>query len=211
MDEDVRILVSVPVCSFRKGYAREYLQTEEMPPPSTVYGFLLSLIGEEDRYKFSGTNIAYSIINPAEKSVIIRTVWRTKIKNLPPGTGSNRSPDYQEILTGLKLVVWIQEGPLAEKIGLAGKNPSAIDRFGGLCLGESRDLVNDVIWWPDLTRENGTWLTPDAEGDLPLPVWVDHVGSKDTVWRQFRLVEQPLCDLLPADDPRWIEITNTRV
>ena len=46
--EAISLMVSVPFCSFRKPYAREFFETERIPPPATVYGFLLSLIGEED-------------------------------------------------------------------------------------------------------------------------------------------------------------------
>ena len=45
------IYVSVPVACFRKGLAREYLETEPIPPPSTCYGFLLSLVGETSRLR----------------------------------------------------------------------------------------------------------------------------------------------------------------
>ena len=42
----IGLYVTVPVACFRKGLAREYLETEPLPPPSTCYGFLLSLVGE---------------------------------------------------------------------------------------------------------------------------------------------------------------------
>ena len=38
--------VTVPVACFRKGFAREFWETEELPPPATCYGFLLSLVGK---------------------------------------------------------------------------------------------------------------------------------------------------------------------
>jgi len=76
----VNLLVSVPVCSFRKGFAREYLETEKVPPPSTVYGFLLSLVGEGDRSRYLGSRIAYAFINKPELSMALRTTWRIKNK-----------------------------------------------------------------------------------------------------------------------------------
>lgn len=207
-DKDISLLVTVPVCSFRKGYAREYLETEDIPPPSTIYGFLLSLAGEEIRDKYLGTNIAYAILREPEKSVVIRTTWRMKIRTLPTGIGNNRSPDFQEILTGLQLAVWIQNGPLAERISIVRSAPWKIDRYGGLCLGESRDLVNDVQWFPKWTRDDALWVVPDPDGDLPLPIWVDHVGAKNTVWKQFCLSRKHLNS--PGEhDPRWISIVNT--
>ena len=41
------IYVTVPIASFRKGFAQEYLETEQIPPPATCYGFLLSLVLQE--------------------------------------------------------------------------------------------------------------------------------------------------------------------
>ena len=202
---DVSLLVNIPFCSFRKGYAREYLESEEFPPPSTVYGFLLSLVGEEDRYKYIGTYLALAFLKKPEKSIILRTTWRMKNRTLPLGVGNNRSPDYQEILTGLTLVVWIGRGELAGRIKAVQTNPERVERYGGLSLGESRDLVNDILWFPKWSQERGDWLIRDPEGNLPLPIWVDHVGSKGTVWRQFRLEEGPL-ETPPENDDRWIPI-----
>ena len=205
--EGTSLYISIPVCSFRKGYAREYLESEEVPPPSTVYGFLLSLVGEEDRYKYIGTELAYAILNRPELSVVMRTAWRIKNKKTPPGVGQNRRPDYQEILTGLEMAVWLVPGELAERVMEAGTSPQDINRFGGLSLGESRDLINDIIWNPTWQQKTGQWLTEDPEGELALPVWVDHVGSKNTIWRQFSLKESKL-EFPGANDPRWIKIDN---
>jgi len=202
------VRLAVPVCSFRKGYAREYLETEEVPPPSTVYGFLLSLVGEDDRRAYIGTRLAYAILSEPELSTVLRTVWRVKDRNSPLGVGTNRRPDFQEILTGLDMFIYVDMGPLAEELQGAAKNPSCVVRYGGLSLGESRDLINDAIWNPD--QESSTapcrWLTPDLEGDLPLPLWVDHVGSKGTFFGQFRLV--PGTTSFPeSDSPFWIAIS----
>lgn len=207
MGETLSLFVTVPICSFRKGYAREYLETETLPPPSTIYGFLLSLVGEEDRYRYTDTRLAYAALRPAELSTILRTAWRVKTGKLPLGTGQNKRPDYQEILTGLEIGIWVQTGNLAQRLQQAAEHPEQIQRYGGLCLGESHDLVNDVCWSPDWAGRQGEWVTNDPQGDLPLPIWVDHVGSKDTVWGQYRLVAGTLSDP-PVDthDQRWITI-----
>lgn len=101
--------------------------------------------------------------------------------------------------------IWPFRGELAERIMAVQTNPELIERYGGLSLGESRDLVNDILWFPKWPQDKGYWLVRDPEGDLPLPVWVDHVGSKGTVWRQFRLKEGLLETPLENDD-RWITI-----
>jgi CRISPR-associated protein Cas5t len=204
-NQGVSLFLSVPICSFRKGWAREYFETEEVPPPSTVYGFLLSLVGEEDRYAYQGTRLAYAMLTQPQRSVAIRTAWRIKTK-APPGMGSNRRPDYQELLTGLELVIWVSQGNLSGRLRIASQDPAMVERYGGLSLGESRDLINDLIWFPVLPQTKGRWLVSDAQGDLPLPIWVDHVGSKKTVYGQFLLQSDKLAT--PAEsDPRWINIT----
>lgn len=209
--ETISLRVTAPICSFRKGYAREYLETEEVPPPSTVYGFLLSLVGEEDRRAYLGTRIAYALLAQPELSTVLRTVWRVKAlkdkagKLQPPGVGSNRRPDFQEILTGLDLALWVDGGPLAARLRQAAASPCDAPRFGGLSLGESRDLVNDIWWAPALDGLECRWLVPSPEGDLPLPVWVDHVGSKGTVWRQFHFEAHPAEAPAPGD-ARWISV-----
>jgi len=205
--DSVSILVSVPVCSFRKGFAREYLETEEVPPPSTVYGFLLSLVGEEDRKAYLGTELAYAVIVEPEISIILRTAWRIKDKKISPGTGKNKRPDYQEILTGMELAIFVKAGDLARRIQIACVSPALNKRYGGLSIGESRDLVNDIELNPNLTDSTGHWLVSDSTGEYPLPLWVDHVGSANTIWGQFSLREDKI-SVPKNNDLRWIVIRN---
>ena len=204
----ISMLVSVPVCSLRKPYAREFFETERLPPPATVYGFLLSLVGEEDRETYIGAKLALAIVEEPAVSTILRTTWRIKIKKSPPGTGNNKKPDYQELLTGLKLYVCVGDCPLVERLKTSALNQRQISRFGGLSLGESRDLVNDVVFNPQLNGQKGKWLINAPEGKNPLPVWVDHVGSKGTVWKQMETKVESL-QIPPPDDPRWIAISNS--
>src|SRR5436190_10694986 len=130
------IRVTVPVACFRKGLAREYLETEALPPPSTCYGFLLSLVGETDRNRHIGCRIAPVLVGVPERSVVLRTVWKIKNRHLlmgqtPPlgaaskkvkSGGGNRMLDRQELLTGVKLVLWLDSSD--EK----GKSPSLEQR-----------------------------------------------------------------------------------
>ena len=92
---------------------------------------------------------------------------------------------------------------------LTGSCNSAHDivRYGGLSLGESRDLVNDIMFNPVLDDQMGSWLLPDETGKFPLPVWVDHVGSKGTVWKQFS-TEREKIEIPSEKDLRWITILN---
>lgn len=203
------VLVNVPVCSFRKGFAREYLETEDIPPPSTIYGFLLSLVGEEDRGKYVGTQLAYASFCEPQISVVLRTVWRVKDKKIPPGSGNNRRPDFQEILTDVKIGIWLKPGDLANRVIAVGKDFFRLSRFGGLSLGESRDLVNDVVWEPAYGSEKCFWVTTDPKGDLSLPIWVDHVGSKNTLWGRFKVIQGLPESPQAENDSRWITMIKS--
>jgi CRISPR-associated protein Cas5t len=193
--EPLALYVSVPVASFRVPQAREYLETLPCPPPSTVYGMLLSLVGEPDRVRHAGVEVALALLGTPERSVVLRTVWHVKTRRAGPGIGANRRPDFQELLTGLQLAVWIRAGVretatprLAERVRAAIVRPEGTTRFGGLSLGESTHLVDEVRPLRSSDPDSGQLLVNDPEGDLALPVWPDHVGSARTRWGQYRLV-----------------------
>lgn len=204
MDSLVSLYVHTPLACFRKGFAREFFESEILPPPSTVYGFLLSLVGEEERSRHAGSRFAYGLTTTPKHSVILRTIWRFKSK-IPPGTGANRRPDFQEMLTDIGLIIWIDEGELAQRVKQAGEHPENISRHGGLSLGESRDLVNEIRWYPESVKGSASFLSPDPEGDMSLPVWVDHVGSAKTIYQRFTLQNYPFDAPLHESD-LWIEI-----
>src|SRR5215831_3295667 len=99
------VYVTVPVACFRKGLAREYLETEALPPPSTCYGFLLSLVGETNRRRHIGCRVAPVLVSRPLTSVVLRTVWR--VKRTPLGSPGNTRPDYQQLLSSIELVLWL--------------------------------------------------------------------------------------------------------
>jgi CRISPR-associated protein Cas5t len=123
--------------------------------------------------------------------VVLRTVWR--VKKMPLGSPGNTRPDFQQLLTDIKLIVWLtsieentSDGPsLEQRVSIALTDPARIDRFGGLSLGESTHLVNDVsLLDDDLKARLGDHpcelFTLADRGRMTLPVWVDHVGSAGT-------------------------------
>lgn len=187
--------VEVPIASFRQSRAREYAETYSVPPPSTVYGMLLSTVGEVDRYKHCGSQLAIAMREPKlAKSTIIRTFRRFKKKEI--SDPSNARPDYQELLTNIQFIVLVNAGTdagqptLQERLQIAFAHPETVDRFGGLCLGESRDLVNAVTLLPETHQDKFLWwLVRDEDGLLTLPYWVDHVGSRGTRWQRYSLQE----------------------
>lgn len=194
--DTIHLWISVPIAGFRVAQAREFWETYICPPPSTVYGMLLSLVGEPDRLVHQGTQIAVSLVSEPKRSVVLRTLWRVKDRKAGLGLGANKRPDYQELLTNVQLSVWVRQGklenaetPLVRRLESALSDPGGVSRFGGLALGESTHLVNEVRPWRATDPTHGRLVFPDNTGDISLPVWVDHIGSRGTLWGQFRLEE----------------------
>lgn len=196
--------VEVPVCSLRKPHSREFLDSETVPPPSTVYGFLLSFIGEGDRSAHIGSCLAYAIVQEPIISTVLRKYWRVKDGRDPQGSGVNNRPELQKILCGLTFLLWVK-GSLADRLLKAHEDPESIDRFGVLSLGESTGMVDTVKFFPEMNGQEGDWLSTCRKGRECLPVWADHTGNKETVWSNFQLVKGPL-EEPPEGDPRWIEV-----
>ena len=194
--------VDVPIASFPTSRSREYRETYPVPPPSTVYGMLLSLIGETDRYKHCGVKIAIALLSEPAKSVTLRTMRRFKFKKLDHR--ENTRPDFQEILTGIELIIWVDKGEdkakpnLCDRITEAFANPASVMRFGALCLGESRDLIDSVELINEVDPKlNLKYLIQDKLGDLSIPYWIDRVGSKNTRWLRYTL--DNLLQATPSD------------
>jgi CRISPR-associated protein Cas5t len=210
----VGLLVSVPVTSFRAPYAREYLATLEFPPPSTVFGMLLSLVGEDQRYRHAGCELAVARLVEGARSTVLRTTWHVKRTSLPPGVGENKRPDFQELLTGLRIAVFLRRGrnegaapSLAERVLSAVASPASVARWGGLSLGESTHLVDELRPLRDEDVAGAHLLVRDPEGPLSLPVWVDHVGSVETQWGRFRLEQTPHLSVTGLPENAWVEVT----
>ncbi len=205
----VTLRVDVPIACFRQSQAREYAQTYTVPPPSTVYGMLLSLVGELNRHRHIGIRLAIGMLSQPQMSTVLRTFRRLKKPDLAAKV--NARPDYQELLTDIQFVVWVDGrgdqavgSSLPERIQQAFADPSSVNRFGGLCLGESRDLVNDVsLLLPTAMVDTPQWLVRDDQGLLSLPVWVDHVGSKGTRWQRFSF---QVHDHHQPPERAWVEI-----
>lgn len=203
------VYVTVPVACFRKGLAREYLETEPLPPPATCYGFLLSLVGETDRNKYIGCRVAPVLLSKPPTSTVLRTVWR--IKKTPLGSPGNTRPDYQQLLTDVELAIWLESATdLEDRVANALSNPVSSARFGGLSLGESSHMVDEVCLLERVRarvpQTGHVFLEPaDKRGRLSLPVWVDHVGSSGTRYVSGDLEEVPLTapavDRMPRISP----------
>ncbi|MFT0786294.1 type I-MYXAN CRISPR-associated protein Cas5/Cmx5/DevS [Synechococcus sp. H55.10] len=179
----IQLQVEVPIACFRQSWAREFAETYPVPPPATVYGMLLSLLGEWDRHRYCGAQLAIALLSQPQLSTVIRTFRRFKSKDIRDP--ANARPDYQQLLTDVQIAVLVK-GSLAHDLERAFENPESINRSGGLSLGESRDLVNSITPIPVVPKQS-RWLIRDEDGILTLPYWVDHVGARGTRWQRYLL------------------------
>lgn len=197
--------VHVPMACFRDAYAREYSQSYPFAPPSTVYGFLLSMVGETDRLQHQSARIIVGRFRASQVSRVLRTNFRWKdMKEIT--SAKNRSPDWQELLTDVRVAVWLADGDdepaasthgtLRARVKAALENPEGVDRFGGLSLGESTHLV-DAVWEMERYRESYgvdsserlDVLMPENTGLFTLPVWPNHIGASGTRWGTYEVQE----------------------
>ena len=204
----IALYVHVPCATFRTSHSREYGKTYPVPPPSTLYGMLLSLVGETDARKHCGVMLAIAMLSQPQKSTVLRKMRRFKASSL--GDPRNTSPEHQEILTDVRFIVWVESSresvnpTLAERIEQARTNSSSVKRFGCLYLGESNDLVNSIrLVKEHHLSEIQQWLVKNNRGNITLPYWVDHIGSQGTRWQRYCLEE---LDLKTPPDNSWTVI-----
>jgi CRISPR-associated protein Cas5t len=181
--------LTVPVACWRKGRAREFLESELLPPPATCYGALLSLVGEWDRERHRGCRVGAGLLNSPGTSVVLRTLWQIKNARLPPGCGPNMGPDLQQLVLDAHLMMWCDSGDepdrggerLEQRVVRALREPWTVERAGGWSLGESTHLINDarLIEGGQPPQECNAFVCA-PQGTMTLPVWVDHVGSRGT-------------------------------
>ncbi len=208
MKDTIALNIEVPVASFRESRAKDYIASYPVPPPSSVYGMLLSMVGEVDRHRHCGVKLAMAFHSIPEKSVVLRKIRRFKQADL--NSPENSRPDYQEILTEIEMVVWVDASQdrsnpnLSQRIQQGLVDPTSIDRFGSLCLGESSHLVDSIDLLPNGYQGGKLqWLMKDRFGWLTLPYWVDHIGSVGTRWERYKIIESGLKD---PDAENWTQI-----
>lgn len=181
-----------PCTSFPRSFARDYKETYRYPPPSTIYGFLLSLVGEVDLAAHLGVKLAIGLIgNEPPISRIVRKQRHHKFSREHLGTyptSKFSKPNHHELLTDLQVAVQIDSSEesasvtLEERVAIALSTPEQITRFGGLSLGESWALVNGVRPYRE-TDGTIRWLAVDNRGLISLPVWIDRNTGQGTFCR----------------------------
>lgn len=190
----MRLYVDCPCTSFPRSFARDFKETYRYPPPSTVYGMLLSLVGEADMNQHRGVKLAIGIIGADPPiSRILRKQRHHKFSKSHLGTyptSKFSKPNHHELLTDLQLVVELDSEDartrkLVNRLAIALSTPSKISRFGGLSLGESWALVNGVRPYRE-TDGTIRWLVKDNRGLISLPIWIDRHTTRG-IFQRFRL------------------------
>lgn len=188
----MKLYLECPCTSFPRSFARDYKETYRYPPPSTVYGLLLSLVGEVDMTAHLKTRLAIgSLGDEPPISRIVRKQRHHKFSRDHLGTyptSKFSKPNHHEILTDLRIVVRIDSSEeqnavkLEDRIAIALSTPRQIARFGGLSLGESWAMINGIrLYRPDDGEIR--WLVKDNRGLIALPVWIDRTTSQGTFQR----------------------------
>ena len=195
--------VDVPICAFRPYESREYQDTHPVPPPSAVYGMLLSLCGVQraDKARHSGVAMALAVEGEPDRSRVFRKLRRGKdLESI--------RPDYQDLLSGMRLWIWLAtaddaaEQSLTKCIQNALIHPESIKRSGGLSLGESSYLVDSIKVDAPPSETALRFLIPDHAGFYSLPVWIEHTANQRRRDR-FRIDARNATDGLPE---AWINI-----
>jgi CRISPR-associated protein Cas5t len=190
----IALQVEVPYASFRKSFARSYAETYAFPPPATVYGMLLSLVGEWQRVRHEGVALAFAYANRPRVTTTLRRLSRYKYGVASKQEELGNAPDYIESLCDTKFLCWVNSSQelvpgesLESRITKSIQTPEKSPRKGVLSLGLSDDVV-DSVKLVDTSRVQGSWhwLSPCPTGMIDLPIWVDHVGSINTYWRRFQ-------------------------
>jgi CRISPR-associated protein Cas5t len=197
------LYLDCPCTSFPRSFARDFKETYRYPPPSTIYGLLLSLVGEVDMLAHVGVKLAIGLIgNDPPISRIVRKQRHHKFDNggaehkkrvqqcgegVYP-TSQFSKPNHHELLTDLKVAVDVNSGEeaatvkLEERLAIALSTPSQITRFGGLSLGESWAMVNGVRAYRE-TDGVVRWLMKNNRGLIGLPVWINRETTQGTFQR----------------------------
>lgn len=228
--------IEVPYASFRKSFARSFAETYALPPPSTVYGMLLSLVGEHFRNRHEGVRFAFAYKCRCKKDEVcngncfprIATTLRkfSRYKYGVPNKQSSlgNAPDFIETLCNIEFLCWVDSAKekadergnakgevLEQRILNALQNPQTVSRSGIVCLGLSDDAVNDISLCEAVKGEWHRLLLND-KGSLELPVWADHVRGLDTRWQRYELEkERSEITSTPNEESwQWTQIIDPR-
>lgn len=189
------IQITAPIASNRKAYANNYGESYSYISPITVYGFLLSLVGEHNIKAHENVQLAFAYKNKPEKSRLIKKQTKIKLGILGKAFSKKDSrdvegltPDYIEKLSDVNMICSIDSSreigtkKLEERVVEAIKHPENIFRsVGVLSLGTSDDLIDDLYLLDSILGEKLLKLVPNKRGKFEMPIWLNHlygIGNK---------------------------------
>ncbi len=195
------LFIDIPIAGYRPNWSRFYQDTYPVPPHSTLYGLLLSLLGveREEKDRYLGIRLAIVIQEHAKISKIFRKFRRIaqsrdkeKVDLL-----ADRRPDYQELVLWQKLWLWIENGECKENFteaicrALSPNTRGQIQRSGALSLGESSHMINEISLLEKPIGE-GFFVMEDNTGMLTMPIYVDHKDQKNprTAVKVFKVADK---------------------
>ncbi len=189
--------IDVPICGLRPTEARDFQESLPIPPPSTVAGMLLSLLGVElsEAARFGGNRIGLRVAAGVSRSTILRKMRRDP-KEKPKG-GAERNPqfrpEYQEVLTDLRFWTLLDDSgvqapneSLVQAVRSALENPAGTHRYGALSLGESAFMV-DALAVVEAPASDSLGVCRDDAGRYRLSLWVDRDEPTKYRWGRFEL------------------------
>jgi len=210
--------VECSYASFRKSFARSYAETYPLPPPATVYGMLLSLVGERLRRRHLGVRLAFAHARLPRVATTLRKLSRYKYGVAGKQETLGNAPEYVETLCGIDFLCFVDSeaemnpaATLEMRIDEAISEPERVTRTGVVSMGLSDDAV-DAIGLVDVDTPPGRWrwMSPVDAGSIDLPVWVDHVGAQHTRWRRYVLDDAELPILARPGTERFTSILDPR-
>lgn len=224
----ITLRVEAPYGSFRKSFARSFAETYPLPPPATIYGMLLSLVGERFRQRHLGAQLAFAYkcrrkqgdCSDSERCLPRIATTLRKLSRFKYGvvnaSKDTPKPDFVETLCGIEFLCWVNSSqekltagllPLESRIIEALNEPEKVDRSGVLYLGLSDDAVNEISL---CRQQRGKWhrLLPNDTGAMELPIWADHVGSAKTRRQRYKFesVAAEITTLPGNSDWSWTEM-----
>lgn len=169
--------------SWRPPMRSDYVESYVVPPPSTVYGALLSLVGETDPTRHVGCRVTASHVCHAGTQIVLAHAWRQKTPGNPRGVGDNKTIRFEEIFHDVQIILWVDSSDesttptLEQRLIQAENRRFRGRRFGIPCVGNATDTIHahQIIHNPP--HQVTTFLlpgpVPERRRSVCMPVWVD--------------------------------------
>ncbi|HUC93257.1 MAG TPA: CRISPR-associated protein Cas5 [Paenibacillus sp.] len=201
----IALYIESPYGEFRKSYARSFAESYVLPPPSTVYGMLLSAVGERFRSAHEGVRLAFAFRRMPRVATTLRKMSRLKYGVASKQATLGNAPEYIETLCNVEMICWVDSSGEKAEISLERRlmeaigHPDSVERYGLVSLGLSDDLVNELSL---LTYREDAWyrLVSDSAGQ---PANSGRLGDEGGAWSLwYRLIPDSQGSL---ELPVWVD------